>query len=111
MEKFRNIEYSVENGVLVASVPSRDFVMEQAQDVVDLVFDKFDSGPAEIVLDISAVNYINSSGISVVIRLNLERKLVLVGPTRTVRDILELTGVLPFVPEAPSVGEALKLFS
>ena len=111
METFKTIAYSIENSVLVVTVPCRDFVMEQAQDVVDLVFDRFDPGPEYIVLDLGPVEYINSSGISVVIRLNLERKLVLVRPSRMVRDILELTGVLPFVPEAASVEEAVSRLS
>jgi anti-anti-sigma factor len=84
--------------------------MEQAQDIVDLVFEEMDEGPQDIVLDLTDVNYINSSGISVVIRLNLERNLRLVNPTPMVSDILQLTGVLPFVPKFSTIDEAIASF-
>ncbi|MHC4779005.1 MAG: STAS domain-containing protein [Planctomycetota bacterium] len=107
MEAFRSIEYEVRDDVLHLRVPGRDFVMEQAQDFVDLVFDEMDEGPTDVVLDLTPVVYINSSGISVVIRMNLERTLRLVNPSPMVSDILELTGVLPFVPKYDTVDEAV----
>jgi len=110
VDRFRNIDYSVRDGVLELKVPGPDFVVEEAQDLVELVFEQFDDGPEHIVLDLGSVGYINSSGISVIIRLNLERTLRLVNPSRNVSEILELTGVLPFVPNFPTVEEAFASF-
>jgi len=108
---FNNIEYAVRDEILHISLPGKDFVMEQAHEMVDLVFEKMDDGPKDIVLDLSGVEYINSSGISVVIRMNLEKNVRLVNPSPMVSDILELTGVLPFVPRFDSVEEAVASFA
>jgi anti-anti-sigma factor len=110
LETFNNIQYSSENGVLVVRFEGKDFVLEQSQDVVDLVFDKMESASRDVVLDLGGISYINSSGVSVIIRLNLERNLRLVNPSSMVRDILELTGVLPFVPTCKTVEEAVASF-
>jgi anti-anti-sigma factor len=106
VETHNSIQYEKKNGALVLRTSGKDFVMEHAQDVVDLVFEKMEAS-RDVVLDLGGVVYINSSGISVIIRLNLERNLRLVNPSTMVRDILELTGVLPFVPTYASVEEAL----
>lgn len=110
MEPFKTILYAVQDDVLNLSLPGPDFVMEQAQDLVELVFESMEEGPNDVVLDLSGVGYINSSGISVIIRLNLERNLRLVNPSRMVSEILELTGVLPFVPRFGSLEEAIASF-
>ena len=110
VETFRTINYSAADDVLQLEIPGKDFVMEQAQDLVDLVFDEFDDGPKDLVLDLTSISYINSSGISVIIRMNLEKNLRLVNPSATVTDILELTGVLPFVPKFGTVDEAVDSF-
>jgi anti-anti-sigma factor len=81
--------------------------MEQAQDIVEVIFEQLDDGPQDVILELTPVAYINSSGISVVIRMNLERNLRLVSPSPMVSDILELTGVLPFVPKFDTVEEAV----
>jgi anti-anti-sigma factor len=106
VETFKTIQWSDENGVLVLRVPGKDFVLEQCQDLVDFVFDQPDRAPRDIILDLGTVSYINSSGVSVIIRLNLEKNLRLVNPSPMVREILELTGVLPFVPTYKSIEEA-----
>ncbi|MHC4599333.1 MAG: STAS domain-containing protein [Planctomycetota bacterium] len=107
METFRSIQYEVLDGVIHLRVPGRDFVMEQAQDIVEVIFEQLDDGPQDVILELTPVAYINSSGISVVIRMNLERNLRLVSPSPMVSDILELTGVLPFVPKFDTVEEAV----
>ena len=111
MDLHNGIEYEMHGDVLHVRIGGPDFVMEQAQDVVELVFEELDEEPPEdIILDLTGVNYINSSGISVVIRLNLERNLRLVNPSSMVTDILELTGILPFVPRFETVEEAIASF-
>jgi stage II sporulation protein AA (anti-sigma F factor antagonist) len=107
VDAYKNILFRKNDECHQLKVPGPDFVMEQAQDLVDLVFDENPEGPKDIILDLTDVNYINSSGISVVIRLNIERSLRLVNPSPMVREILELTGVLPFVPLYTTMDEAV----
>jgi len=42
--------------------------------------------------------------------MNLEKKVRLVHVSRSVRDILDLTGILPFISEHASVEDALSGF-
>jgi anti-anti-sigma factor len=106
-QKSKTVHTRREKDVLLIQLGGREFVHEQSQTIADLVFSG--SGPPveKIVLDLTDVIYINSAGISVIIRMNLEKKLRLVGVSRAVRDILDLTGILPFISDFESVPEAL----
>ncbi len=109
-ETTKAVNLNIQGDVIVVGVDSGEFVLEQAQSVGNLVFNRYDVGYDKIVLDLSKVIYINSSGISMIIRLNLERKFKLVGISKGVRDILDLTGILPFVSEYESVQSAIEDF-
>jgi anti-anti-sigma factor len=106
----KTIEYRLEQDAIVISLQGKEFVLEQAQDIADVVFNLFEGKVGGIVLDLDGVEYINSSGISMIIRMNLEKKLKVVGLSRAVKDILDLTGILPFISEHASVESALKDF-
>ncbi len=111
IESSKNVIHSIQNDVIVVSVQGSEFVMEQAQAIGNLVFNRYDEGHDRIILDITGVSYINSSGISMIIRLNLERRLKLVNIQKPVKDILDLTGILPFISEYHTTQEALADFS
>ncbi|MCI0341808.1 MAG: STAS domain-containing protein [Planctomycetales bacterium] len=100
------IEYETGDGVLTVRLPGRDFVLEPSRDLVRLVFEEGAALPRNIVLDLARVRYLNSSGISVVIRLNLERRLVVAGMEPGVAEILDLAGVLQTLRRAPDPDAA-----
>ena len=103
----KSVEHRIVSDVLVITLVGPDFVVEQAQGIADLVFVHNDTKTDRIVVDMSTIKYINSSGISVIIRMNLEKKLKVVNVSRPVRDILDLTGILSFLSEHNTVDEAL----
>ncbi len=105
------IEYGTEGGALVLRVPGKDFVLEPSRELVRVVFEEGASLPRHVVLDLSNVRYINSSGISVVIRLNLERRLVVAGVTPGVAEILDIAGVLSSLRLAPDSAAARDLLA
>ena len=87
-------------------VEGNELVLEHAREFVRIVFEGPESLPRAIIVDLSEVGYINSSGISVLIRLNVERQMAIAGLTVKSRDILDLAGVLPFLTLASDVEEA-----
>jgi len=106
----KSVEHRIQSDVLIITLVGSDFVVEQAQGIADLVFVHHDTETDRVVVDMSTIKYINSSGISVIIRMNLEKKLKVVNVSRPVRDILDLTGILAFLAEHKSVDEALADF-
>lgn len=106
----KSVEHRLASGVLVVTLTGAEFVLEQAQTIADLVFGRYEGETDRIVMDLTSIIYINSSGISVIIRSNLEKKLKLVNVSQAVRDILDLTGILPFISEYTSVDDAVAAF-
>lgn len=96
----------VGDGVLELRVQGEQFVLEHAREVVRIVFEGPETLPRHVAIDLESVRYVNSSGISVLIRLNVERKLVIVGLTETAREVLDLAGVLPFLTLVPNMEAA-----
>lgn len=79
------------------------------QKLVELCSEK----PARLILDLSEVNYIDSSGIGTLVeifrRLNKEgRKLVLVSPSERVRSVLEITKLDAFFEIVATSKQALQ---
>ncbi len=87
-------------------VEGNELVLEHAREFVRIVFEGPESLPRSIIVDLSGVGYVNSSGISVLIRLNVERQMVIAGLTVKSKEILDLAGVLPFLTLASDVEEA-----
>jgi anti-anti-sigma regulatory factor len=96
----------VSDGLLELRVSGESFVLEHAREVVRIVFEGPKSLPRSVALDLEGVRYVNSSGISVLIRLNVERKLLVSGLGESAREILDLAGVLPFLELVPNMESA-----
>jgi anti-anti-sigma factor len=89
------------DGVLELTLDGDQFVLEHARELVQIVFEGPQTLPRDLLIVLEDVNYINSSGMSVLIRLNVERHLVIVGMKPAVQEILDMAGVLPFLALAP----------
>jgi anti-sigma B factor antagonist len=79
--------------------------MATAPDVRDVLNELIDAGASRIVLDCRGLDFLDSSGIGVLIavrkRLGDDGALTLEAPQAHVRKVLELTGVLDHVEIAP----------
>ena len=74
-----------------------------------------EEGPFFCILDMSELHYINSSGISMVLSIQKaikqnDGKLILIEPSSTIKDVLELTDLLSSFRVVPSVELAKKEF-
>jgi len=88
------------DGVLELTLDGDQFVLEHARELVRIVFEGPETLPRDLLIVLEDVTYINSSGMSVLIRLNVERHLAVVGMTPQVKEILDMAGVLPFITVA-----------
>ncbi|MFB7353112.1 STAS domain-containing protein [Streptomyces gardneri] len=86
--------------------------METAGRLEDLLTEQFGQGRRRLVLDLSALGFMDSSGLNILIRaVNRAREtggdLYLAAPTPAVRRILEITGVTTTMPPHDDVADAL----
>ena len=89
---------------------------EDKDDLVETVMDLLGSPKARIVLDLGAVDYTNSAGLSELVRLvaqsNLqEARVILASPTNYLAGVLEMTKLDHFFEIAPTNEDALKQLS
>ncbi|MEU2655081.1 STAS domain-containing protein [Streptomyces sp. NPDC007325] len=86
--------------------------METAGRLQERLSDQFGEGRRRLVLDLSDLDFMDSSGLNVLIRaVNRAREdggdLYLAAPTPAVRRILEITGVTTTIPPFGGVADAL----
>ncbi|MFF8598070.1 STAS domain-containing protein [Streptomyces sp. NPDC015232] len=86
--------------------------METAGRLDGHLAEQFRQGRRSLVLDLSALGFMDSSGLNVLIRaVNRAREsggdLYLAAPTPAVRRILEITGVTTTIPPQDCVADAL----
>ncbi|AAC65524.1 anti-sigma F factor antagonist [Treponema pallidum subsp. pallidum SS14] len=98
-------------GICVVDI-SGDMDLYHSYKLKDLVLKLFDRGPRCIVIDLEAVEYIDSSGIGVLIYLcstvkKLKIHFFISGVHGSVKKVIELTRLLNYFPIAESVDEAL----
>ncbi|MFF9851101.1 STAS domain-containing protein [Streptomyces litmocidini] len=107
-----NVDVTIrDTGTAVLSLGG-ELDMETAQLLDDRLAEQLRQGRASLVLDLSALGFMDSSGLNVLIRAvhkarALGGDLYLAAPTSPVRRILEITGVTTTIPPHAGVAEAL----
>ncbi|MEU0400546.1 STAS domain-containing protein [Streptomyces sp. NPDC006197] len=107
-----NVDVTIrDTGTAVLSLGG-ELDMETAQLLDDHLAEQLRRGRARLVLDLSALGFMDSSGLNVLIRAvhkarALGGDLYLAAPTSPVRRILEITGVTTTIPPHAGVAEAL----
>jgi anti-sigma B factor antagonist len=91
---------SLESGVVVVLVGELD--LDSAPQLSGVLDPLIEEGPAEIVLDLSELTFIDSSGIAALVaaQQNLneqDRRLALVSPKPFTRKLLETVGLIEFL--------------
>ncbi len=76
------------------------------------VLETLQSGAQRVVLDMSALEYVSSAGLRVILLAGKRLKsaggrLALAGLRENVRDVFEMSGFLTLFPVLPTVGDAL----
>ncbi|MEV5974726.1 STAS domain-containing protein [Streptomyces sp. NPDC051921] len=107
-----NVDVTIpDTGTAVLSVGG-ELDMETAHLLEAHLTDLIRQGRARLVLDLSALGFMDSSGLNVLIRAVHQARahggdLYLAAPTPAVRRILEITGVTTTIPPHAGVAEAL----
>jgi anti-anti-sigma factor len=106
-----NLHLNCDHGVLCAAWPG-EITLEITQDLRRALWDEAEADHVRgLVLDLSQVSFIDSSGIALLVALdrNLEaagKKLVLVGLPERIRRTLELVGVMRVLTVADDQDQA-----
>ncbi|MFF5505031.1 STAS domain-containing protein [Streptomyces roseolus] len=113
-EREANLEVDVEirDDLTAVLTVGGELDMETAAGLEDRLSEQFGQGRRRLVLDLSALDFMDSSGLNVLIRaVNEVREsggdLYLAAPTPPVRRILEITGVTMTIPPYDGVADAL----
>ncbi|GAA3085856.1 STAS domain-containing protein [Streptomyces roseofulvus] len=113
-EREPNLEVDVEirDGRTAVLTVSGELDMETADRLREVLAEQFGQGRRRVVLDLSALDFMDSSGLNVLIQAVIRAReaggdLYLAGPTPAVRRILEITGVTTTLPPHDAVADAL----
>ncbi|MHC5020358.1 MAG: STAS domain-containing protein [Planctomycetota bacterium] len=93
-----------EKGVLAIRITEDRFELDQAQSVSRLIFESTQGVAPRILLNFAGVRYINSTGVSLLVRL----RVVNVNPA--VRKVMDSIGILPLLNIHRTEQEALDAF-
>ncbi|MGZ4238832.1 MAG: STAS domain-containing protein [Solirubrobacteraceae bacterium] len=111
-----DVQFDIRGQVVVAKVTG-EVDLSNATQLCDAIGEATDNTALGVVLDLVAVDYLDSAGIHLIYRLreNLRargQRLMLSIPTQSpVQDSLRLAGVTRALPIASSVEEALVVFA
>ncbi|GAA2769684.1 STAS domain-containing protein [Streptomyces showdoensis] len=107
-----DVDVEIRDGRTAVLTVAGELDMETADRLQELLTEQFGQGRRRLVLDLSALDFMDSSGLNVLIRaVNKARQsdgdLYLAAPTPAVRRILEITGVTTTIPPHDAVADAL----
>ncbi|MFF0425090.1 STAS domain-containing protein [Streptomyces sp. NPDC004520] len=107
-----DVDVEIRDGRTAVLTVAGELDMETAGRLQELLTEQFGQGRHRLVLDLSALDFMDSSGLNVLIRaVNKAREsdgdLYLAAPTPAVRRILEITGVMTTIPPHDAVADAL----
>ncbi|MEU3401255.1 stage II sporulation protein AA (anti-sigma F factor antagonist) [Streptomyces filamentosus] len=113
-ERETNLDVDVEirDGRTAVLAVAGELDMETAGRLQERLTEQFGAGRRRLVLDLSALDFMDSSGLNVLIQAVNEARetggdLYLAAPTPAVRRILEITGVTTTIPPHEAVADAL----
>jgi anti-anti-sigma factor len=99
-----------EKGVLAIRITEDRFELDQAQSVSRLIFESTQGDAPRILLNFAGVRYINSTGVSLLVRIGTERELRVVNVNPAVRKVMDSIGILPLLNIHRTEQEALDAF-
>ncbi|MER5202089.1 STAS domain-containing protein [Streptomyces sp. NPDC002825] len=107
-----DVEVEIRDDRTVVLTVAGELDMETAGRLQELLAEQFGQGRRRFVLDMSALDFMDSSGLNVLIRaVNKARgtggDVYLAAPTPAVRRILEITGVTTTIPPHDGLADAL----
>ena len=111
-EQFPHLTHtSADHGVLVVRVTSDHFELDESQSLFRLVFESTDGQSPRILLNFAGVKYINSTGVSLLVRIGTERELRVVHLNPDVIRVMDSIGILGLLNVHRSEREAMEAFA
>ncbi|MEL7120596.1 MAG: STAS domain-containing protein [Bacteroidota bacterium] len=104
--------FETQNGVQILKV--NDLLSEFTnKDLLNNATKKIEAGQNNIIVDLSAIDYMNSVGINLIIQLERQTKaangkMVLVNPSEKVGQLLKITKLWPLLCIENSIEEGIK---
>lgn len=113
MDRLAHLNFESDEGVVIARVDG-DIDTSNAQDVGDALLSAMSNDTVGLVLDLSSLDYLDSSGVHLILGLQVQlrqrrKQLRVVAPADApLRTVLELTAVDKAVPVDERSEEALR---
>lgn len=103
----KTFQAKIDDTILLLKVLSKEFASREAEEYINIVFDRLRNLFDKIVVDIREVTYMNSAGISVLARTTSNMPTRIVGTSEAVRSVMDLMGLLPLLSLDATQEEAL----
>jgi anti-anti-sigma factor len=104
------IEYMYRGDILVLNFLTERFELREAKMLEDMIFEKLTERNEKVVLNLSNTDYINSTAVSVLVRIAAEKRLRLSDLKPEVISILDTIGIFELLKTYPSVRDACIAF-
>lgn len=110
-DEFPGVQSAIgDKGVLIVRILDDRFELEQAQILSRLIFESTAGDAPRILLNFAGVRYINSTGVSLLVRIGTERELRVINVNPSVRKVMDSIGILPLLKVHRTEQEALDAF-
>jgi anti-anti-sigma regulatory factor len=106
----KGIDMNSVEGILRVTVGYEEMKRPEAQELIDQVFEATEEKSDRILLDFSTTSYINSSGMSAITKIAVERDCQIVLTNKDILKVIDLMGFLPLLNINETLDEALAAF-
>ena len=96
---------------MVVRITSDHFELEEAQSHSRLIFESSSGAAPRVLLNFAGVKYINSTGVSLLVRIGTERELRVVNLNPNVIKVMDSIGILPLLKIHRTEREAMEAFA
>lgn len=111
-DQFPHLTFTAaDHQVLVVRVTSDHLELDEAQSLLRLIFESSTGQAPNILLNLAGVRYINSTGVSLLVRIGTERVLRVVNLNPSVVKVLDSIGILSLLKIHRSEREAMEAFA
>ncbi|MHC4599678.1 MAG: STAS domain-containing protein [Planctomycetota bacterium] len=102
--------YEITEGLLILRFRSAEFSLAEAMEVRDIIYEKLKGVAKNIILNLNGVTYVDSTAISLLVRISNELGLRIVNVSETVAHTLRKMRIFDLLYILPSEYEARRSF-
>jgi anti-anti-sigma factor len=110
-EKVEPVFHEVADGILIFRFSSKRFTLAEAQVISNVIFERFDGVIRNLIINLNGVEYIDSSAISLMVRLSNEMGLRIVNVSTPVEHTLRKIQIYDLLYILQSEFEARKSYT